>query len=171
MPTLQRPSKWVSLFRFVFKISITSGGINGFCHLLFVQLHFIENYLREFDPRFDNLCAGDQFTMKEALYIEVNRWAVNLTQNKSITVKSFWEKGTNYMLLNIGSPWHPTSFGACGPSSRLDSPPLSLGTWWVLKYSFAALYVFTLEWEKKGLPLKPPTDKSRACVEQRRHIQ
>uniref|UniRef100_H3CBB7 ethanolamine kinase n=1 Tax=Tetraodon nigroviridis TaxID=99883 RepID=H3CBB7_TETNG len=40
------------------------------------QLHFIENYLRESEPGFDNLCAGDQLTMKEGLYIEVNRFSL-----------------------------------------------------------------------------------------------
>lgn len=83
------------------RLVITSGGINGLCRLLFVQLHFIENYLRESDPGFDNLCAGDQFAMKEALYVEVNRWplaALSLTRNKSITGKSFWGKtGTDRM--------------------------------------------------------------------------
>lgn len=43
--------------------------------LVFVQLHFIESYLRESDPGFDNLSAEDQMKVKEGLYVEVNRWA------------------------------------------------------------------------------------------------
>lgn len=34
------------------------------------------------------------------------------------------------VFLNTGSPWHPTSFGACGQSSRPGSPPSNLDTWW-----------------------------------------
>ena len=66
-----------SLILPLFKFSVTSVGINVFCFLLFVQFHFIENYLSEYDPEFGNLCARDQFALKEALYIEVNRWAVS----------------------------------------------------------------------------------------------
>lgn len=37
-----------------------------------------------------------------------------------------------HVFLTIGSLWHPTSFGVCGPSFRPGSLPSSLDTWWVL---------------------------------------
>nr|XP_046249837.1 choline kinase alpha isoform X2 [Scatophagus argus] len=40
------------------------------------QLHFIESYLRESDPGFDNLSVEDQMKMKEELYVEVNRFSL-----------------------------------------------------------------------------------------------
>uniref|UniRef100_A0A3Q1F0P1 Ethanolamine kinase n=1 Tax=Acanthochromis polyacanthus TaxID=80966 RepID=A0A3Q1F0P1_9TELE len=40
------------------------------------QLHFIENYLREFDPGFHNLSPDDQVKLKEELYVEVNRFSL-----------------------------------------------------------------------------------------------
>ncbi|CAJ1057509.1 choline kinase alpha isoform X2 [Xyrichtys novacula] len=40
------------------------------------QLHFIESYLRESDQGFDNLSAEDQMTLKEQLYVEVNRFSL-----------------------------------------------------------------------------------------------
>lgn len=40
------------------------------------QLHFIESYLRESNPGFDNLSDEDQMRVKEELYVEVNRWAL-----------------------------------------------------------------------------------------------
>lgn len=36
-------------------------------------MHFIENYLREYDPEFDNLSEEDQMRLKEEMYVEVNR--------------------------------------------------------------------------------------------------
>lgn len=41
---------------------------------LYAQLHFIESYLREADPGFNNLSEEDQIKVKEGLYVEVNRW-------------------------------------------------------------------------------------------------
>ncbi|TNN00828.1 choline kinase alpha [Takifugu rubripes] len=41
-----------------------------------LQLHFIDNYLRASDPGFVNLYAADQLKMKEALYVEVNRFSL-----------------------------------------------------------------------------------------------
>ncbi|KAM3608694.1 uncharacterized protein V6R79_003248 [Siganus canaliculatus] len=40
------------------------------------QLHFIENYLREYDQGFDNLNEEEQMKVKEELYVEVNRFAM-----------------------------------------------------------------------------------------------
>lgn len=40
------------------------------------QLHFIENYLREFDPGFHNLSPDDQLKVEEELYVEVNRFSL-----------------------------------------------------------------------------------------------
>ncbi|XP_073328215.1 choline kinase alpha isoform X2 [Pagrus major] len=40
------------------------------------QLLFIESYLRESDPGFDNLSEEDQMKMKEELYVEVNRFSL-----------------------------------------------------------------------------------------------
>ncbi|KAM8750354.1 choline kinase alpha isoform 2-T2 [Acanthopagrus schlegelii] len=40
------------------------------------QLLFIESYLKEFDPGFDNLSEEDQMRVKEQLYIEVNRFSL-----------------------------------------------------------------------------------------------
>lgn len=113
------------------------------------KLHFIESYLRESDPGFKNLCAEDQLTLKEALHIEVNRWA-ELDPTQVNSWKIIFGGNHTHLFLNIGSLWRPTSFGACGPSSRPDSPPSSLATWWVWKYPFPTFYVFPLEWEKRG---------------------
>lgn len=44
------------------------------CHVS-VQLLFIESYLCESDPGFNNLSEEDQMKVKEELYVEVNRWA------------------------------------------------------------------------------------------------
>ncbi|XP_051239249.1 choline kinase alpha isoform X1 [Dicentrarchus labrax] len=40
------------------------------------QLHFIDSYLRESDPGFDNLSEEDQMKVKEGLYVEVNRFSL-----------------------------------------------------------------------------------------------
>lgn len=40
------------------------------------QMHFIENYLREYDPEFDNLSEEDQMRLKEEMYVEVNRFSL-----------------------------------------------------------------------------------------------
>ncbi|XP_075898977.1 choline kinase alpha isoform X1 [Nelusetta ayraudi] len=40
------------------------------------QLHFIESYLRESNPEFDNLNDEDQMKMKEKMYVEVNRFSL-----------------------------------------------------------------------------------------------
>lgn len=42
--------------------------------VLFLQLHFIESYLREANPEFDSQSEEDQMKMKEELYVEVNRY-------------------------------------------------------------------------------------------------
>lgn len=39
-------------------------------------------------------------------------------------------KQSFHVFLNADSPWHHTSSGACGQSSRPGSPPSSLDTWW-----------------------------------------
>lgn len=99
---------------------------------LSAQLHFIESYLRESNPGFDNLSDEDQMRVKEELYVEVNRWA---RTDDTVTVQDSttdFKRASNGVTvsLNAGSPWHPTSFGACGQSSRHGSPPSNLGTWW-----------------------------------------
>lgn len=108
-----------------------------------VQLHFIESYLRESERGFDLLSEEEQEKLKREVYVEVNRWDADMTrlvwaplllyiryfncfsQFASPVYISF------FFYYFLGFLWRRTSFGAYGPSSRPDSPPSSLDTWWV----------------------------------------